>query len=86
MRHPRFITGKEVAMTEIVTGTPPTCAPARRHQGLFRRMLIMAALRRQRQALAQMDAHRLRDLGISHADARAEAARPIWDLPPGWRA
>ena len=40
---------------------------------------------RQRRALAQLDAHRLDDIGLTRAEAQAEAARPIWDAPAHWR-
>ena len=37
-----------------------------------------AARRRQRQALAVLDARLLRDVGITPDQARAEAAKPFW--------
>jgi len=43
------------------------------------------ALRRQRQALGQLDAHLLRDIGLSEAEARKEATRLDWDVPQNWR-
>lgn len=43
------------------------------------------AARRQRRALAALDAHSLRDLGLTRDQALAEAARPVWDVPPHWR-
>ncbi len=49
------------------------------------RLALMAALRRQRRALAEMDETRLADLGISPDEARAEAARAAWDVPGHWR-
>lgn len=39
---------------------------------------------RQRQSLKDLDAHLLRDIGISAGDACAEAQRPIWDVPVHW--
>lgn len=56
-------------------------APRRRGLSLLR----FIALRRSRRALAALDAAALRDVGISPADAQAEAARPIWDAPAAWR-
>ena len=52
---------------------------------IFRRLARLAALRRQRQALAEMEESRLEDLGISPEEARREAARPPWDVPAHWR-
>ena len=39
---------------------------------------------RSRRALGRLDAERLADLGIDRASARAEAARPPWDVPATW--
>lgn len=59
---------------------------------LFRRPLSplryltrLIALRRARRDLERLDPHLLDDIGISPDRARAEAARPIWDVPPTWR-
>ena len=41
-------------------------------------------LYRQRRALAELDAHRLDDIGLTRAEAEAEARRPIWDPPAHW--
>jgi len=38
---------------------------------------------RERRALARLGDRELADLGIEPAAARAEAARPFWDLPAG---
>lgn len=61
--------------------------PANRARGgLLTLVLSLLALRRQRRALAALDAARLRDIGITADEARAEAARRLWDVPPGWRS
>ena len=39
------------------------------------------AVWRQRRVLARLDDNVLKDIGISRAEAEAEAARPFWDLP-----
>ena len=36
---------------------------------------------RQRRALARLDAHARRDLGLSGYDVFTESARPIWNVP-----
>ena len=41
-------------------------------------------LARQRRALSSLDAARLDDLGLSPDAARAEADRPVWDVPDHW--
>jgi len=35
--------------------------------------------------LAKLDAHILRDIGLSDEQARSEASRPLWDAPANWR-
>jgi uncharacterized protein YjiS (DUF1127 family) len=43
------------------------------------RLLDWHDLARQRQALAALDDHMLKDIGLSRADARQEADRRFWD-------
>lgn len=40
---------------------------------------------RQRQALRELDAAALRDIGVTRAEANAEANRSFWDAPDSWR-
>lgn len=42
---------------------------------------IWASRRRNRQALAGIDSHTLRDAGIDPGSARFEAAQPFWKAP-----
>lgn len=49
--------------------------------GFLRRSL---ALWRQRRALAQLDDDALHDIGVSRAEARREARRPVWEVPDYW--
>jgi uncharacterized protein YjiS (DUF1127 family) len=44
----------------------------------------LLALSRSRQALAGLDARALEDIGVTQAEARREATRPIWDVPTSW--
>jgi uncharacterized protein YjiS (DUF1127 family) len=43
-------------------------------------------LHRTRARLAMLDDHLLRDIGLTRAEAAAEAARPVWDAPGHWQA
>ena len=43
------------------------------------RLLEWQELARQRRALAALDDHMLKDIGLSRADARQEAERAFWD-------
>jgi len=46
----------------------------------------LASTRARLGQLADGDSHLLADIGLTRAAARAEAARPIWDVPANWRA
>ena len=65
---------------------PPACAsPAhRRRRGLLAALIEAHALWQQRRRLPQLDDHLLRDMGITRAEAEAEAARKPWDAPSHW--
>ena len=56
--------------------------PLHARPGLFARSLtaLTAALarRRDRQRLAHLDVHLLRDIGVDAQDAQAECAKPFW--------
>ena len=42
------------------------------------------ALWRSRRALARLDAHMLKDIGLTPEQARYEAELPVWDVPANW--
>ncbi|MFC3059737.1 DUF1127 domain-containing protein [Paenirhodobacter populi] len=56
----------------------------RRPVSILRRIVALRALRRQRLSLAQLDAHLLDDIGVEWSEAKAEAARRLWDAPQHW--
>lgn len=68
----------------VSAGTPyrmQASVPAAPGQWLRRGQLMLArfaARRRQRLALAALDARLLRDIGLTPDQARAEAAKPFW--------
>lgn len=43
-----------------------------------------AALVRSRRALARLDDHLLRDIGLTRQEANIESRRAPWDAPPHW--
>lgn len=43
------------------------------------------ALWKQRRDLARLDDHMLEDLGLTRHQVKAEATRPLWDVPKSWR-
>ena len=53
--------------------------------GMASWVIRAASLRAERKQLATLDDARLRDIGMTKDQALAEAARPIWDVPRGWR-
>ena len=55
-----------------------------RRQGLFASIATAMRLQRSRRALGSLDASRLEDIGISRAEACAEARRAAWDAPQNW--
>ena len=50
---------------------------------LLRRLAVWRALARERRALATLDPHLLRDMGLDAGAAAREAERPFWDVPDG---
>jgi uncharacterized protein YjiS (DUF1127 family) len=52
---------------------------------ILRRFHGMLLLRRARKHLARLDDHLLCDIGLTRADAMAEARRAPWDAPSHWR-
>jgi len=45
---------------------------------------LVIETRRQRRALANLDANACRDLGLTHEQIKLELARPVWDVPQNW--
>lgn len=60
--------------------------PAVSLSALLHHVATLRATRRQRRDLARLDAAALADVGITVAQARDEARRPVWDVTPSWRA
>ncbi len=53
--------------------------------GVLRRLFLGLSVARERRALAALDAHLLRDIGLTRDAAAREAARDPWDAPDTWR-
>jgi len=63
------------------------CAPHRiaaPRPGLWGRALRALFVARQRRALATLEDHLLRDIGLDREQALAEARLSIWDAPGHW--
>ncbi len=52
---------------------------------VFARLAAWGELTRQRRALSRLSPEQLRDIGLDCDAAMAEADRPFWDAPHGWR-
>lgn len=67
--------------------TQQISAPSR--PGLLARLLAalirLEAQARARRRLATLDAHMLRDIGMTEAEVQTLEARPEWDAPAHWR-
>ena len=68
---------------------PAACAPVHtgrkpRRPGLLGWITTLHAVWTERRALKGMEAHRLRDLGITPGEAARESDRPAWDVPERW--
>ncbi len=61
-------------------------SPRRAPRAVFPSLRAAIALHRSRRALAALSDDALRDVGLDRAQARAEAARPLWDAPASWKS
>ena len=71
--------------------TAHDCNPSRqtaygtlRRRGPLARWATFRSIARSRRALAQLDNAQLNDIGLTRAEAEAEARRPAWDAPEHW--
>ena len=65
-------------MPQTTTQTLPFSAPRGFVARLTRSATDAIARRRNRRALARLDQHLLRDIGLSSDEAWTEAAKPFW--------
>ncbi len=70
-----------MALIDFNTRVRPAASPARSRFSLA----TLFDVWRSRRALAQLDASRLDDIGLSAKRAAKEAAKPVWDVPATWR-
>ncbi len=72
-------------MTTTTCNTVPHLN-TRRSISPLRLIRLALAAQSQRRALRELDRAALDDLGLTIAQAQAEADRPFWDVPATWRA
>ncbi len=68
-------------MTYISSTSAKYARPAQKRTSV----LSILTLWRSRQHLKSLDDRALQDIGLTRAEADAEATRPIWDVPHTWR-
>ncbi len=68
-------------MTYISSSPAKYARPAQKRTSL----LSILTLWRSRRQLKSLDDRALQDIGLTRAEADAEATRPIWDVPHTWR-
>jgi uncharacterized protein YjiS (DUF1127 family) len=69
-------------MLSLIRVLPHTTRQSRPIALWLRRAL---SVQRQRARLATLDDRMLRDIGLTRAEAEAEATRPAWDVPSNWK-
>lgn len=80
-----MITANHITERNVMTVFSTNLLTARSHNGqgvaLHRRLDLYVTVWMERRALRGLSASRLADLGLTQAQAEAEARRPLWDLP-----
>lgn len=71
-------------MTHATASCPASCSPRKPQLSLFSRLRLLWSVRRQRNQLAALDERALKDIGLTRADAEAEARRGFWSAPNHW--
>jgi uncharacterized protein YjiS (DUF1127 family) len=86
MQNPYRITQTDgwrpIMLTKAHSRRPSWAETPRR---LFAWLGRRAMLSRSRKAMARLDDHLLRDIGLTRAEAEAQARRPPWDPPLHWK-
>jgi len=72
-------------MAHIFHSTDACMHRAGRSGSAFSTFFLAFGVWRERRALARLSDTQLSDIGVSRAQAKAEAKRPIWDVPVTWR-
>ncbi len=73
-------------MTTVARQESVARPSANRPRGVWDALRRRMAIAQQRRALRSLDDHMLKDIGVTAAEAIAEAEKPHWDVPTNWRA
>ncbi|MEX0304108.1 MAG: DUF1127 domain-containing protein [Leisingera sp.] len=71
-------------MTYLTSSRSARCTPAKPQLTLGARLGLHLDAWRQRRQLAKLDARALEDIGVTRAEAEAEARRGVWSAPDHW--
>lgn len=71
-------------MTTATTSRPARRTAAKPRLPLLARISLHLSAWRQRRQLAKLDARALDDIGVTRAEADAEARRGLWSAPEHW--
>lgn len=74
-----------MAQNSLAAAHPATRPGILPRKGWRAHLLTMLDLRRSRLDLEHLEDSRLGDIGLTRDQARAEAGRPVWDVPANWR-
>ncbi|WP_327792387.1 DUF1127 domain-containing protein [Harenicola maris] len=71
-------------MSNVSSNTACTYTAAPKRRSVLATIAHWFRVYQTRQTLKALDLHSLEDIGISPAEARKEAQRPLWDAPRHW--
>ena len=71
-------------MLSRIEGLRSPALASRARKNPLKVLIALNATWRQRKTLTELEAHMLRDLGITQSEAQNEANRPFWDVPTNW--
>lgn len=77
--------GKPMTYTTTTPARQQAHRPQGKSQGWLAKLLAAGGLRRERTALTRLSDQQLSDIGITRAEADAEANRGLWDAPNHWK-
>jgi uncharacterized protein YjiS (DUF1127 family) len=74
--------GNAMSLSLNTAAIRSSCQP--KPASLFARIGHFFTIARQRRALATLEPHLLKDIGVTPAQVDQEAAKPGWDVPNHW--
>lgn len=78
--------GLKLGDADFAFGSAPSHSVSRPRRSFWSSLKLAGSVAAERRALASLDAHELRDIGLSAEAAMQEAERGLFDLPKSRRA